>query len=108
MKPLEALVTAAGLYWALTAIFTYFQSRLERRVSKGYVRAAAGPKAKERRKTIVTGAGGGTGKGAPAGYVLDAPDAPETLGSPHAGGLTKPVVGAPPMPDESGSPEETR
>jgi polar amino acid transport system permease protein len=38
-KPLEALVTAAALYWALTAIFTFFQSRLERRVSKGYVRA---------------------------------------------------------------------
>ena len=106
VKPLEALVTAAGLYWALTAVFTFFQSRLERRVSRGYVRAA-GPTARERRKTIVTGAGG-TGRGAPSGYVLDAPDAPEALGSPHAGGLTRPVVGAPPMPDESDSPEEPR
>ena len=41
---MEALVTAAALYWALTAIFTYFQSRLERRVSKGYVRGATEPR----------------------------------------------------------------
>ncbi|MFM8944031.1 MAG: amino acid ABC transporter permease [Actinomycetota bacterium] len=41
-KSLEALVLAAGLYWALTAIFTYFQGRLERRLSKGHVRAVAG------------------------------------------------------------------
>ncbi len=40
-KNLEAYIIAAGLYWALTAIFTFFQRRLETRVSKGYVRAAA-------------------------------------------------------------------
>lgn len=40
-KSLEALIVAAALYWALTALFTYFQGRLERRVSKGYVRSAA-------------------------------------------------------------------
>ena len=44
VRPMEALVTAAALYWALTAIFTYFQSRLERRVSKGYVRGATEPR----------------------------------------------------------------
>lgn len=37
-KNLEAYILAAGLYWALTAVFTVFQSRLERRMSKGYVR----------------------------------------------------------------------
>jgi polar amino acid transport system permease protein len=37
-RPLEAYILAAGMYWALTAIFTFFQSRLERRVGKGYVR----------------------------------------------------------------------
>ena len=37
-KNLEAYVIAAGLYWALTALFTFFQARLERRVSRGYVR----------------------------------------------------------------------
>ncbi len=39
-KNLEAYVLVAGLYWALTAIFTFFQRRLEARVSKGYVRTA--------------------------------------------------------------------
>jgi polar amino acid transport system permease protein len=45
-KSLEALLVAAGLYWALTAIFTYFQGRLERRISKGYVRTETGKAAK--------------------------------------------------------------
>ena len=35
---LESLLVAAALYWMLTSIFTFFQSRLERRISKGYVR----------------------------------------------------------------------
>jgi polar amino acid transport system permease protein len=35
---LEALILAAAIYWALTSIFSYFQGRLERRLSKGYVR----------------------------------------------------------------------
>ena len=87
VRPLEALVTAAGIYWALTAIFTFFQSRLERRVSRGYVRAAAptGRRARERGKVIVTGTGGGR-EGAPAGYVLDAPEIP--LGH-HTGGTAE-------------------
>jgi polar amino acid transport system permease protein len=97
VKPLEALVTAAGLYWALTAIFTFFQSRLERRVSRGYVRAWAGPKAREKRQVIVTGAGGVQGHGAATGYAFDAPDeAP--AGHPHAGGLDEPQVGVPTLP----------
>ena len=59
VRPTEALVTAAALYWALTAVFTFFQARLERRVGKGYVRTVAGgPKARERGKVIVTGTGG--------------------------------------------------
>jgi polar amino acid transport system permease protein len=41
VKNLEAYVMAAGFYWALTLIFTFFQRRLETRVSKGYVRTAA-------------------------------------------------------------------
>jgi polar amino acid transport system permease protein len=39
-KNLEALLIAAGMYWALTAVFTFFQRRLEARLSKGYVRTA--------------------------------------------------------------------
>ena len=38
-RPLEAYLLAAGMYWALTAVFTFFQARLERRLSTGYVRA---------------------------------------------------------------------
>jgi polar amino acid transport system permease protein len=41
-KSLEALVLAAGMYWALTAVFTFFQRRLENRVSRGYVRTPTG------------------------------------------------------------------
>ena len=33
-KPVEAYLLAAGVYWALTAVFTLFQSRLERRIGK--------------------------------------------------------------------------
>ena len=32
---------AAAMYWALTAVFTFFQMRLERRMSAGYVRGEA-------------------------------------------------------------------
>jgi len=35
---LEALILAAAMYWALTSVFSYFQARLERRLSKGHVR----------------------------------------------------------------------
>ena len=41
LRRLESFILAAAMYWALTAIFTYFQSRLERRLSKGYVRTSA-------------------------------------------------------------------
>ena len=108
VKPLEALVTAAGLYWALTAVFTFFQSRLERRVSRGYVRAAApaGRRAREQGKVIVTGTGGSgsEGHGGAGGYVVDAPDVP-LVGHPHAGGLDDPQVGVPTLPPED-EPEE--
>lgn len=40
-KNLEALLVAAALYWGLTILFTMVQSRLERRVSSGYVRLPA-------------------------------------------------------------------
>ncbi|HLG08782.1 MAG TPA: amino acid ABC transporter permease [Gaiellaceae bacterium] len=41
-RNLEALLVAALMYWGLTTIFQYFQLRLERRLSKGYVRGTAG------------------------------------------------------------------
>ncbi|MDH4177571.1 MAG: amino acid ABC transporter permease, partial [Thermoleophilia bacterium] len=41
-RNLEALIIAALMYWALTTVFQFFQLRLERRLSKGYVRGTAG------------------------------------------------------------------
>jgi polar amino acid transport system permease protein len=99
VRPTEALVTAAAVYWALTAIFTAFQSRLERRVSRGYVRAVAGgPSARERRKTIVTGSAGGGGHGA-AGSVMDAPEEPVEIGG-HVHGAALPTVPEPPAEED--------
>ena len=40
-RNLEALLVAALMYWGLTTIFQYFQLRLERRLSKGFVRGTA-------------------------------------------------------------------
>lgn len=37
-KNLEAYLAAAILYWGLTAIFSFFQRRLENRLARGYVR----------------------------------------------------------------------
>lgn len=39
-KNLEAYITAALLYWVLTIIFSYFQSRLEAKIGRGYDRTA--------------------------------------------------------------------
>jgi hypothetical protein len=82
VRPLEALLSAAAIYWALTAIFTFFQSRLERRVSKGYVRGAVEPrKAGGRREALPT----------PASPLA---------GHPHSGGLDDPQVGVPTLPTD--------
>jgi ABC-type Fe3+ transport system permease subunit len=100
VRPTEALVTAAALYWALTAVFTFFQSRLERRVSRGYVRTVAGgPKDRERGKVIVTGAGGND-QGRASGSVPDAPEEALELGG-HAHGAALPTVPQKPPEDPS-------
>jgi polar amino acid transport system permease protein len=43
-KNLEAYVVAAGMYWGLTVLFSFFQSRLEARMATGYVRDVKLPK----------------------------------------------------------------
>jgi polar amino acid transport system permease protein len=43
-KNLEALLLAAGIYWALTSIFTFFQVRLERKLARGYDRTFSAAK----------------------------------------------------------------
>ncbi len=40
-KNLEAYLACAILYWVLTAIFSFFQRRLENRLARGYVRTPA-------------------------------------------------------------------
>ena len=66
---LEALIVAALIYWILTTIFQYFQTRLEKRLSKGYVRGAATPAAKPKADSVfLPGRGGGPGGGG-AGMV---------------------------------------
>lgn len=72
-QPLEALLVAAGTYWVLTAIFTFFQSRLERRIGKGYVRGGqAGGRSRARRSQLAP--------------VLDVPEVDEDVAGPELGG----------------------
>ena len=62
---LESLIVAAALYWMLTSIFTFFQSRLEKRISKGYVRTEVPTGTGRKRTQFIPGsAGGGYGGGA--------------------------------------------
>lgn len=42
-RPLEAFVVAAALYWVLTTVFQYFQNRLEKKLSTGFVRITSQP-----------------------------------------------------------------
>jgi hypothetical protein len=99
VRPTEALVTAAALYWALTAVFTFFQSRLERRVSRGYVRTVAGgPKDRDQGKVIVTGTGGA--ESGASGYALDAPEGVLDVGG-HGHGAALPTAPDPPTEDPS-------
>jgi polar amino acid transport system permease protein len=71
---LESLLVAAALYWLLTSVFTFFQSRLERRISKGYVRTEVGGGGTRRRTQFIpVGGGGGPGGGA-AMVDIEVPD----------------------------------
>jgi polar amino acid transport system permease protein len=71
LKRLEALLAAAALYWALTAVFTFFQRKLERHMSKGYERGAATAPTKEQRtRWLAASAGGGPGGG---GMMVEMP-----------------------------------
>jgi polar amino acid transport system permease protein len=65
-KRLETLLIAAALYWLLTSIFTFFQSRLERRISKGYVRTTVQAGTGFKRTQFIPMAGG---RGGGAGMV---------------------------------------
>jgi polar amino acid transport system permease protein len=51
---LESLLIAAGMYWGLTAIFTYFQRKLERRMGRGYERMGPPQKTAAPRPRLVS------------------------------------------------------
>jgi polar amino acid transport system permease protein len=74
-QKLEALLMAAALYWILTAIFTFFQRKLETKVNRGYVRGGAGAPARARSKMWMSGsAAGGPAGGA---MMVELPEPPE-------------------------------
>jgi polar amino acid transport system permease protein len=66
-KRLETLLVAAALYWLLTAIFTVFQVRLERRMAKGYVRVTAQTATGGRRSQYLPALAGEEGEAAELG-----------------------------------------
>jgi polar amino acid transport system permease protein len=68
---LEALIVTAAIYWVLTGIFTFFQSRLEARISKAYVRQGVPPAKPGRTRFISGAASGGRGGGA---MMVEVPD----------------------------------
>jgi polar amino acid transport system permease protein len=76
LRKLEALLVAAGLYWALTAIFTFFQRKLERRMGRGYERGA---QTQRKPHLVQASAAGGYGSGA---GVVDIPEIPEIQAQP--------------------------
>lgn len=72
-RTFEAFLIAAGMYWILTGILTFFQARLERKMSAGYVRAEATGAKTSRKMTFLPSAGAG-GQGGGAGGVLTMTD----------------------------------
>jgi polar amino acid transport system permease protein len=75
---LESLLVAAALYWLLTSVFTFFQARLERRISKGYVRTEVHTGGGQKRTQFlpVGGGGGPGGGGGMVGIEVPAEDGP--------------------------------
>jgi len=71
---LESLLVAAALYWILTSIFTFFQSRLEKRISKGYVRVQVSTGTGRKRTQFIPGGGGGGPGGGATMVGIEAED----------------------------------
>jgi polar amino acid transport system permease protein len=72
---LESLLVVAAFYWLLTSVFTFFQSRLERRISKGYVRAEVSTgTGRKRTQLIPVGPEGSAGGGVVGIDIADEPE----------------------------------
>jgi polar amino acid transport system permease protein len=69
-RNMEAFLIAAAYYWILTVIFSYFQRRLENRLSKGYVRGGVSM-AKPKSKLLAGSSAGGVGGG---GMMVEIPE----------------------------------
>jgi len=70
-RPFEAFVLAAAVYWGLTTIFQFFQGRLERRLSRGYVREYG---AERRPRFLPASAAGSPGSGGALQAEVPAPE----------------------------------
>jgi polar amino acid transport system permease protein len=79
---LEALLIAAGLYWTLTIILTYFQSKLERKIGRGYVREAGSATKSSRGPRRFSGGEGGADR---PELSLGQPGLPVTAPEPEPG-----------------------
>jgi polar amino acid transport system permease protein len=93
-RGLEAYLVAAAVYWILTGILTVFQTRLERKMARGYVRTGeGGTKPTSRKRSYLPtpaaqpgvtfvpgGGGGGSGGGGAGGAILVRDDDGTTRG----------------------------
>ncbi len=75
-KRLETLLLAAGFYWLLTSIFTFFQARLERKISRGYVRTEVRTATGRKRPQFIPVTPGAPDHGAVAAETDDVRDGP--------------------------------
>jgi polar amino acid transport system permease protein len=100
-RNMEAFLIAAAFYWILTGIFSFFQRRLETRMSKGYIRGGDSL-ARPKSKFVSGSASGGTGSGA---MMVEIPslegEVDPALGQP---GITPPIQ-PPPDPTVEEEPE---
>jgi polar amino acid transport system permease protein len=81
-KSLEALILAASLYWGLTAVFSFFQKRVEIRLSRGYVRTEVRQVTGRKPFRFISGPAGGIGGGGGGVVIEDEGDGTQTEGMP--------------------------
>ena len=74
-RTFEAFLVVATVYWVVTGILTFFQSRLERKMSRGYVRTTdARQLVGTKRVRFIPGRGGGPGGGGSGQVAIDIPE----------------------------------
>lgn len=76
---IEGLLVAASVYWVLTMILTYFQTKLERRLAKAYIRLADASEVTRKSRWL----SGGGGYGGGSAQILDIPEVGVPEGGDH-------------------------